>query len=120
VILPNKPWSTGFDQSKSRLPLVRAAEVASVAIAMVALFLVGRGLGADRSFHLVALIVALAGAAGAFALPSLALRFQRAMPAAYPAAVPYSEERLLQSWPARRGTLDALGTSGIDRFEREG
>jgi hypothetical protein len=118
--LPNKPWNTGFDQSTSRLPLVRAGEGASVAIAMIALFLVGRGLGADRTLHLVALVVALAGAAGAFALPSLAMRLQRGMPAAYLATVPYSEERLLQSWPARSGTLDALGTSGIDRFEREG
>jgi hypothetical protein len=99
---------------------MRAGEVASVATAMVALFLVGRGLGADRTLHLVALMVALAGAAGAFALPSLAMRIQRATPAAYPATIPYSEERLLRSWPARSGTLDALGTSRIDRFEREG
>jgi hypothetical protein len=72
----------------------------SVAVAMTALFTFGRSLGADGDVHIVPLTIGLIFAVTAFLFPWL-----MALPASGKAVsriVRYSEESLLQRWPARR------------------
>lgn len=103
-------------RSDERPAVVRASELGSVAIAMVALFLFGRSLSADGAIHVTALTVGLIGSVGAFMFPPMIERFVTPAPALTELrAAPYSETALLQSWPVRSKGAHGQGTSKFDR-----
>jgi hypothetical protein len=119
IILPNKPWAA-VRRSGDRPALVRAGEFATVAIAMVALFLFGRTLSADGAIHVTALTVGLIGSVGAFMFPPVIERFARPTPALTERrATPYSETALLKSWPVRGNGVLEQGSTRIDRPDIE-
>lgn len=89
--------------SREHATVLRVGTIGSVAIAMAALFVLGRSLGAERELHLPALTVALIASMAAFALPALVgLLPANALSRSRLGAQPYSEASLLQRWPRGR------------------
>lgn len=83
--------------------MLRVGTIGSVAVAMAALFVLGRALGAERDLHLPALTIALVASMAAFALPALVgLLPVNALGRSRLGAQPYSEASLLQRWPRGR------------------
>jgi hypothetical protein len=107
VILPNRPWIARSDLAAGPQVNAHAVRLGCVAIAVVSLFIVGFDLGAGNPIDPVALVVGVAGSLAAVLIPlSDHDRASRQRPA-QSSALPYSEQVLLQVWPARETTRSA-------------
>lgn len=104
MLLPNGPWYTPEPASK-RSFAVWAVEIGSLVAGMGGLFLFGHGLGSNGDLNLMPLAVGAAATASVFLAPdALHRRLSKTKAMPYPSArnLSYSEDKLLEQWPARR------------------
>jgi hypothetical protein len=120
MVLPNKPWKSEPVDRSSRVELLRAGELCSVAAAVLALFLVGYEVGSDRSIDAGSLSIGVAGALAAFTLSSVIGQRAGSTSTQSRLTLPYSEQRLLQIWPARPNANGGAPASGFDSSVPDG
>ncbi|MCC6790253.1 MAG: hypothetical protein IT336_01125 [Thermomicrobiales bacterium] len=119
--MPNRPWTSTIRRTSEYAAYARAGELISVGIAMVALFLFGRSLGAGGDLPVATLAIGLVGSAVAYLLPWFIARLPvRTQPPTHRRPGRYSEESLLRGWPTRRVNRDAAMLTPIDRSDDEG